>query len=128
MDSLFVCIYLFQDVVDVNNSKNDIDDQPQTTTTETLAEEDTRSEHVISQQSSLIKYLCQCLSVDASKLLTNEVTSHPEFMHLLSNISISVKNYNTEYLKWQQRAKFKKKGVQPVIHFDIGSEQSYTSP
>ena len=59
---------------------------------------------------SITAHLCQILNIEPNDLLSDDVTSHPEFMQALTSVAVSGKEYHHLYSTWKGNQSFSKRG------------------
>jgi len=67
-------------------------------------------QHIEDNQEQVISIMCTHLQIEPKDLLTDDLTSHPEFMKVLTTVAVSVNHYFGVVSIWKCKRNFIKQG------------------
>ena len=79
-------------------------------------------QHIEDNQEQAISMMCTHLQIEPSDLLTDDVTSHPEFMKVLTTVAVSTNQYFDVVSVWKSKQGFVKQGSKVHVAYQNGEK------
>jgi len=79
-------------------------------------------QHIEDNQERAISMLCTHLQIAPNDLLTDDLTSHPEFMKVLTTVAVSTNQYFDVVSVWKNNQSIVKQGSKVHIAYQNGEK------
>ena len=79
-------------------------------------------QHIEDNKQRTISMMCTHLKIEPNDLLTDDLTSHPEFMKVLSTVAVSTNQYYDIVLVWKSKQSFVKQGSKVHVAYQNGEK------